>query len=373
MEFPTLFARAANGKVKQWSVQVLNDATVVSRHGYVNGKLTEAKRTVTHGKNQGRANATTALEQAVSEARGKYNKKLDEGYAEADERGADRADETLLPMLALEYRKRGRDIVFPCYVQPKLDGVRVVYHDGRLTSRNGKPFASVSHIAQELVAVPAVLDGELYSDKLSFQEIVGLVKKRKLSSDDIAALKHISLWVYDVITDGPFAKRHQHLKDMFLHRDYAHVKLLETETCDKRGDVQLFHDKYVARGYEGVMLRNADGIYRVNVRSKDLQKYKEFFDDEYKVVGYTEGEGCEQGLVIWTCVTQAGQRFNVRPRGTHQERARVFAHAGSYIGKSLTVRYQELTDDGVPRFPVGIAFRDYEGGTTVDNLIVRFS
>ena len=35
-------------------------------------------------------------------------------------------------------------------------------------------------------------------------------------------------------------------------------------------------------------------------------------------------------------------------------------HGAEYVGKKLTVRYQELTDDGIPRFPVGIAIRDYE-------------
>jgi DNA ligase-1 len=50
----------------------------------------------------------------------------------------------------------------------------------------------------------------------------------------------------------------------------------------------------------------------------------------------------------------------VRPRGTHEERAVLLNNAGSYVAKKLTVRYQELTDDGIPRFPVGISFRDYE-------------
>ena len=31
-----------------------------------------------------------------------------------------------------------------------------------------------------------------------------------------------------------------------------------------------------------------------------------------------------------------------------------------YIGKMLTVRFQNLTALGVPRFPVGVVIRDYE-------------
>jgi len=92
----------------------------------------------------------------------------------------------------------------------------------------------------------------------------------------------------------------------------------------------------------------------------DLQKYKEFEDTEYPVVGFREGEGDEKGCVLWECRLPSGGTFWVRPRGTREDRGEAFLAGSTYIGKQLTVRYQELTTDGVPRFPVGIAFRDYE-------------
>ena len=58
--------------------------------------------------------------------------------------------------------------------------------------------------------------------------------------------------------------------------------------------------------------------------------------------------------------TKAGKEFSCRPRGTHESRAELFKHGKEYVGKMLTVRFQELTADGIPRFPVGIAIRDYE-------------
>jgi DNA ligase-1 len=107
------------------------------------------------------------------------------------------------------------------------------------------------------------------------------------------------------------------------------------------------------------MLRNATGVYR-GVRSKELQKYKEFQDDEYEVVDFRQGEGQEEGCVLWVCRTPSGTPFSVRPRGTREDRAVLYQKGADYVGQRLTVRFQELTDDGVPRFPVGIAFRDYE-------------
>jgi len=108
------------------------------------------------------------------------------------------------------------------------------------------------------------------------------------------------------------------------------------------------------------MVRNLKGAYRIGKRSADLQKVKTFLDGEYRIVDYTEGTGNEKGCVIWVCETPDGRQFRVRPRGTQEERKVLFRNGDDYIGKMLTVRYQELTDDGVPRFPVGIAIRDYE-------------
>ena len=64
--------------------------------------------------------------------------------------------------------------------------------------------------------------------------------------------------------------------------------------------------------------------------------------------------------MLWICETPEGKRFTCRPRGTHEERKVWFKNGAAYVGKKLTVRFQELSDGGVPRFPVGIAFRDYE-------------
>jgi ATP-dependent DNA ligase len=136
--------------------------------------------------------------------------------------------------------------------------------------------------------------------------------------------------------------------------------MLPTDVANNLEDIKRLHAEYVADGYEGLILRNKAGLYKVGHRSADLQKYKEFMDDEYKIVGFKEGDGVEKGCVIWVCETKKGQTFSVRPRGTHEERIEAFKKASSQVGKKLTVRFQELTDDGLPRFPVGLAIRDYE-------------
>ena len=106
------------------------------------------------------------------------------------------------------------------------------------------------------------------------------------------------------------------------------------------------------------MLRNAAGVYRANYRSNDLQKYKEFMEDEYRIIDFKEGEGRDLGAVIWVCETADGKEFSLRPRGSIEQRREWFNDGDSYIGKYVTVIFQELTEDGKPRFPVGKCVRE---------------
>lgn len=77
-------------------------------------------------------------------------------------------------------------------------------------------------------------------------------------------------------------------------------------------------------------------------------------------MGYEEGTGNDAGTVIWVCMTENGDLFKARPKGTREERTEYFQKGDDFIGATLTVRYFEMTDDGIPRFPVGVAIRNYE-------------
>jgi ATP-dependent DNA ligase len=374
--FPTLYTKSKTGKIQQWQVQVTlqkdGSATILTQWGYKDGKLASSEKEITEGKNKGKINETTPFQQAVSEAQSAWEKKKTrEGYAEEVSDAAVPAvaetkaveQEALYPMLAQNYRKQSRKIRFPCYVQAKLDGVRSLFRNGVFTSRTAKPFGFLDHIVKELKpAVDAgfILDGEIYSTTLSFQEFVGLVKKKHLTAKDVENLKQVNLWVYDCVNEHPFEQRLAMLIEFFRHHRFQHVHLLPTEECKTKDDIKKFHDKYVEAGYEGLIIRNKTGLYRLSTRSENLQKFKEFEDAEFPIVGFDEGDGNEKGAVIWVCETEDKKQFRVRPKGTIEERKELFKKAKSYIGKKLTVKYQEMTADGIPRFGIGIAIRDYE-------------
>jgi DNA ligase-1 len=220
----------------------------------------------------------------------------------------------------------------------------------------------MEHITSDLQHVKEVLDGELYSDTLTFQQFVGLVRKKKHNAAEKLLLRQVRFWVYDIVNNKPFEERKNDIGQLFCeYKDvWSHIDQLPTFECETKEQLKEFHARFVEEGKEGLIIRNKAGLYQLAARSKDLQKYKEFEDAEFTVVEFTDGVGSEKGLVIWVCETEDKRKFSVRPRGSHEERAEIFNDAESYVGKKLTVRYQELTEDGIPRFPVGIAFRDYE-------------
>jgi len=366
--FPELQSKSTTGKSMMWSVRVFErdgHGVIETTHGYVDGKKQINEKVISEGKNIGKKNATTPLQQATNEARTAWTKKKESGYSsiesiESKESKGKGIDEDVpSPMLAHDYCKRGKSISFPCFVQRKFDGTRCVSTSKGLFSRNRKSYPHLNHIVDEINKLPFILDGELYSDTLTFQEIVGIVKKETLKKGDEEKQLQIKFHVYDIIDSIPYEQRYANLQLLFKKYKFKHLELVKTDVCESEEKMKELHAQYVAEGYEGIMLRNKQGLYK-NARSVDLQKYKEFFDDEYEVVNYKEGEGQESGCVLWVCKTAEGKIFNCRPRGTREDRVELYKNGSNYIGKKLTVRFQELTDDKVPRFPVGIAFRDYE-------------
>ncbi|KAG5499577.1 hypothetical protein JIQ42_05051 [Leishmania sp. Namibia] len=109
----------------------------------------------------------------------------------------------------------------------------------------------------------------------------------------------------------------------------------------------------------------SDGGYGYGQRSSTLLKYKVMQDAEYVIVGALEGSGKWKGFLgSFICVTpDKRHRFTVTPASTDADKRRMWqSWKTAYKGKALTVQYQEITPDGVPRFPVGKCVRGAADG-----------
>jgi DNA ligase-1 len=246
----------------------------------------------------------------------------------------------ILPMLANKWEEREKHITEPFYVQPKLDGVRLLVSNKGCFSRTGKPVQGVEHLTRGLKD-GEYLDGECYAPDKTFEEITSLFKTNP---------RDLEFHVFDY-----FDLKHPNLS--FEERKKRVT--VETFLVKKKTDVKGYHDLFVNQGYEGIMIREASSIYEIGKRSNYLLKYKAFQTEEYPIIDVKEGTGREKGTAIWVC--RVGEHtFSAKPEGTIEVRRRFLEEKEKYIGKPLTVRFQNLTALGVPRFPVGVIVREYE-------------
>ena len=381
METTTLYKKTSSGSLRQWTIDLYetiqaDDAwAYTTSDGQVGGKIKTSKPTVV---NAGKA-SRSIYEQAKSQVESKINKKLDSGYKETEQEALD--DVFISPMLAVDFKKRGHSMQYPAIGQRKFDGVRCIAYlsNGEviLESRKGKEFPHLNHLRDVIkpyLKEGEILDGELYSETLDFQRTVGLVRRESLSQEDIDVMPQIGYRIYDMfstdssITELPFTERYDMATKLVndVRANHSHslrnplLVMTKNYVIDEEDSIQGLHDQFVQEGYEGIMVRNPSMPYQMDKRSSGLMKFKSFKDDEYPIVGYTEATGNDAGTVIWICEAPNGITFKARPTGTRAQRTAWFENADAIVGKDLTVRYFELTNDGIPRFPVGVAIRDYE-------------
>jgi DNA ligase 1 len=366
---PMLYKRTATGADQYWVIGVEGNV-IVTRWGQVGGAEQETRDLIKSGKNLGKKNETTAEYQAESEAQSQWEKKLKKGYVQdlndAREGKVDKIIEGgVAPMLAFPFDKQGHKIKYPCHGNPKLDGTRCVaiVEDGVCTlwSRTRKPVTSLPHIAKALEgAFPTgrvVLDGEAYAPHLNndFETLIHLVRQVTPTEGH----EQMQYWVYDLIEGGmPFEARYEKLKAML---PVAHpLVLVEATVLSSEAEAMDYFASCQQQGFEGAIIRNSGGLY-VGKRSPDLIKLKSFADAEFEIVGIEEGRGKLQGHVgAFVCRTETGHEFRAKLKGSLSYLKTLFEQERLWAGKKLTVTYQNLTKEGVPRFPVGTAIRDYE-------------
>jgi ATP-dependent DNA ligase len=385
-ELPRLYKMGENGALIQWDIRVEEhngNPYVVTRWGQEGGQLQQTGEVVTEGKNIGKKNETTPQQQAEAEAKSKWEKQqksrkytpdreaaLAGGRSELVEGGID-------PMLAFPIEKKPKALKFPCAVQRKYDGHRMLAHikDGvcNLWSRTRKPILGVPHIQRALEKLFPTgefwLDGEGYTMAVPFEQLTSFLRQEEPKEGHEVVEYHI----YDTVREGvPYKHRLDLLHDWLDGASHPLV-LAPTVIVQNEEEMNRCFENFLAAKYEGAMARNLDGFY-VGKRTPDLLKLKKFQDAEFEVVRvesetrtHTNGDGEEVEMVYarftcklpgWAYDGHELYEFTTTLNGDQALQHRIIADPSKYVGKHLTVKFQDYTKDFKPRFPKALRFRE---------------
>ncbi len=363
--FQRLFNKASTGKIVQWGNSVsdpLGDQSVgdiTTTWGQVGGAMQTTVDRVKSGKNLGKANATNAFQQALAEAKAKWEKQKTtrryvESYADAVAGKVDAGVEGGTDVtLAKVYGDHFKKVTYPAWASTKLDGHRCVAQvlDGEVTlwSRTRKAIVSMPHIIAQLTVLgldDCFIDGELFSDafKQDFEGLTSMIRPEYARPGH----ESIEYRVFDVVKDEPFPARYTWLQE---HIKGARLRVVEQHQVKDEDEMRELFAQFIADGQEGLMLRHGGTGYE-HKRTDKLLKVKERQDAEYAIKGVDVGRGKLAAAAIFVFQTPEGHEFRAKMVGEIDNLKRLFAHRHELVGKKATVAFQGLSADGIPRFPV---------------------
>jgi len=265
------------------------------------------------------------------------------------------------------------------YASRKIDGARciaVVDDKGNSTfySRTGKVFdtLNVVHDAiRSMGLVNVVLDGELcLVDEDGVEDFQGVMKELRKKDHIIPnpvykifdLLTHDEFYSQKGSDSRPFSIRIKDLEYVMKKNNKSKcLAQLEQTLVKDESHFQELIKEATSNGWEGLMLR-ANEPYK-GKRSKDLLKYKTFFDDEYIVEGVSfgpfryikDGKECEEIMLSNITIDHKGYKVDVGSGFTIEERQSFYKDKSKILNKTVTIQYFEQTenqDGGISlRFP----------------------
>jgi ATP-dependent DNA ligase len=370
--YPKLLKQKKNGSVYTWEIMVvtdeLNNAWIRTTYGTEDGKKTTNDEMISESANVGKANETSPFERACTKADTKFEGQKKKGYSETVESNIDPS-----PMLAVTYEhaKNMGKINFDTekyLIQRKFDGTRMIIHiDGKdnviAISRNKKKTYNISDlmiseikkiytlIPQELKYV-LHLDGEAYHHGWPLQKINSIMSKDEQKSD--TDIKYMLFDCFD--PNKPtwtFVDRFTMLYTILHNTALKSIELVETFYVDTEDIMYAERDRFISEGYEGGILRKANGIYHgldnTAPRTYDVMKLKKWYDLDLLVVGIHMGPKNKAATVVLDVKLPNGKTFGATGTGTAKYREEILATKKEHIGKRVKIKYTTFTDDGIPK------------------------
>lgn len=249
-----------------------------------------------------------------------------------------------------------KGITYPALIEPKLDGVRSYCLDGKFFSRNDKEQYNLEEIGELLKPLGMVFDGEIMAEDWSstisvvHTKIAGNIGNAVYNIFDMLTPEE---WAGKVETP-PQIVRSARLKLTLKQFEYKRIKIVPVATVGSNEQVMSYIDMFLKQGFEGAILKDPTAPYMFR-RHRSWTKLKPFRTAEFEVVGAVGGTGKYEGMlgalqirVKDNIICGLGTGF------TDEERKEFWINPP----RRVEVRFQELTPDGVLRFPSFLRVRN---------------
>ena len=392
------------------------------RSGELHGTITPIIRKDIKGKNIGKSNETSPREQAFLDVKSLYKRKKDLGYKSLEDLGyynynnnsledflkdtlsIDTTDTlgNLKPMKAQQYYRSKKDwkdssgkiwkdrkyyyllnpyvekekgaiiIKFPCIIQPKINGVRATISlnkDGKvqILSKEGTVY-NIPHIVDMFESrkdlftyeddINVIFDGELYIHNEKLQVISSAVKAFNLDTPRINFIA-FDLAIPYLNNIDRFRLLKTMITDLNSNTIYPCVEIIKSYLISNDFMAQYHTDRFINNGYEGSILRDIHSLYAFGKRPMTMVKLKRVIDAEFKIIDIIPQEK-DESLGLYICITQEGKEFKVTPTGNNEFKSLILFQKHNFIGKQLTCKFYEYTEDKIPFHILDNIIRDYE-------------
>jgi DNA ligase-1 len=206
------------------------------------------------------------------------------------------------------------------------------------------------------------VDGEGYEHRYrtNFEKIVSLIRQETPTKSHEVVQFHVFDYFQPSQEKEEFNTRLNQFNDTLceLEEECPSIVSVRQHLAKNQEEMEELYSQFMAEGYEGAMVKNLDSPYEFK-RSYNLLKVKEFLDDEFDIIGVDEGRGKLMGhAAAFVCRTKLGSTFKAKMKGETSKLKEYFDNSSLWEGKRITVRYQNLTSDGIPRFPIALSIRE---------------
>ena len=244
----------------------------------------------------------------------------------------------------------------------KLDGVRAYWDGENLLSRQGKRLNAPLSFTKNFPKF--ALDGELYAKELKFEEIQASVMDKQ---PDEKAWSRLKFHVFDVPeASGGLPRRLEVLAKFLKNEPSQNLIIIKQIKMRDNAHFLKFAEEIIAKGGEGAVVREPNAPYE-RKRSKNALKFKKFKDAECEVIAVNKGSGKYANFAGSLTCKALGSKDDKEKAGEPKEGTIFKIGSGlsdknrqdpPKIGSIITYKFQNLTSNGKPRFPIFLRIRE---------------